>query len=308
MMKKRILVLILSLLTALGISACGKEDAAGKGSDRDSKSESDIVSGSGQDLQNNSFVDDNNIIGQNSSDPDSPLADWYNGGDRTVLEDTINNLFNDSGLSFFVTIEEPDIIIYNYQYTEQLDFSAYSQENVQAGIEKNLKSSAETLINDIKTYRTAYGIPLSTIRMNYLNADGTLIYSLDITEDFDTSKLSDTEGAYANLQEWIDSEEAATTVETVNQTIASTGLTFDLAADGNVLIYQYYLPNDQFADLTEEQLNTFFDSMVDSNSSTVGSVVDMFANEYGITVDAMRFTFSYEDGTELYRKDVDAVQ
>ena len=144
--------------------------------------------------------------------------------------------------------------------------------------------------------------------MNYLNADGTLIYSLDITEDFDTSKLSDTEGTYANLQEWIDSEEAATTVETVNQTIASTGLTFDLAADGNVLIYQYYLPNDKFADLTEEQLNTFFDSMVDSNSSTVGSVVDMFANEYGITVDAMRFTFSYEDGTELYRKDVDAAQ
>ncbi|MDE5588682.1 MAG: DUF4854 domain-containing protein, partial [Acetatifactor sp.] len=94
-------------------------------------------------------------------------------------------------------------------------------------------------------------------------------------------------------------------VQSVNQSLASTGITFDLAVDGSILVYKYYLPAGFFADgLAEEDMTAAFDSMVDAGSASVDAILAMFMDKYGLTVDAVRFAYYSKDGTELYSRDV----
>lgn len=130
--------------------------------------------------------------------------------------------------------------------------------------------------------------------------------------DLDLSGLADIDssgtatGVYADLQDWItSSEDAASTVQSTNQSLASTGITFDLTVDGSILVYQYYLPDGYFKDgLAEEDLASAFDSMVDAGSASVGTIVSVFMDKYGLNIDAVRFAYYSKDGTELYSRDV----
>lgn len=289
-MKKKVLALTLSLVMALSFSACGSEPAAGS---------------------NSVSARDESSTEESSSEESTALADWYNSADRTTLEETINNIFESSGMTFFVTVEEPGTIIYNYQYTEQLDFSGASQEEIDASFASSLDASASTIISDIGTYRTTYDIPLTAIRMTYLNADGSLIYSQDITEDYESpaasnDTVSDTsDGVYDSLQAWMESDEAALTIETTNQVLSSAGMTIDLSADGNTFVYEYYVSDDLgMSNLTQEQLSASFEPVVESQRSSIESLFSNFETAYGLVLDGVRFTFFTEDGTELYSAEV----
>lgn len=112
---------------------------------------------------------------------EATLNEWYNGEARTTLENTINTLFAESGLTFFVTVEEPDVIIYNYKYTTQLDLSSVSQADIDAQFASSVDSAA--IQSDIKTYQSTYDLPVKTIRIKYLNADDTVIFTHDVTAE-----------------------------------------------------------------------------------------------------------------------------
>ena len=303
-MKKKILALTMSLMMALGFSACGSQPASGSSSDAGQQESSIEESSSEESSAGESSA------GESSAGETSALADWYNSEDRTALEETINNMFNSSGLTFFVTIEEPGTIIYNYQYTEQQDLSGATQEDIDAAYAATLDAGASAVISDIGTYQTTYGIPLTTIRMSYLNADGSLIYSMDITEDYVPASDGDASddlsaGTYDSLQAWLDSAEAATTIETINEMLASSGITVDLTADGNTLVYEYYFSDDLGLDsLTEEQLASTLDPIVEEQSSTFASLLDSMESSYGLVLDGVRFSFFTEDGTPLYSSDI----
>lgn len=118
--------------------------------------------------------------------------------------------------------------------------------------------------------------------------------------------IDDSSLSFSSLTDWISSsEDAALTVQSTNQSLASTGITFDLTVDGRILVYQYYLPDGYFKDgLAEEDLAAAFDSMVDAGSASVGTIVSVFMDKYGLTVDAVRFAYYSKDGTELYSRDV----
>lgn len=303
-MKKRILAFALSLLLALSTSACGDQSTAGNGSDGNN--------GSSQNVPTGSNGGSNGFGNNNDSAAYTTLTDWYNGEDRLLLEDTMNALVNELDIMrFFITIEEPDILIYNYQYTHPLDFSVVSREDTAAEIAANMVElgAASLNIDNIRTFRSTYGIPLRVLRVTYLDADGSRVYSQDFTEGTEISDLpggsGTTSGTYASLQEWMDSsEDAASVIETTNNSLASVGITFNLAVDGNILVYKYYLPDDFWTSgLTEEELTAVFDSMADAGSASLDTLFAMFTDEYGLTVDAVRFAFHSADGTELYSKD-----
>lgn len=361
-MKKRILTLIFSLLLALSISACGNKSAAGNGTDQNTPSDPAAgssgqntpdgvgtdgsaqntpggvgtdgsagststgtgVDGSGMDLSSIFGIDDSSLSF-------SSLTEFYNSQYRTLLEDTLNEIFNGLGLRIYITVAEPDTLIYNYQYISPLSSVGLSREDAATAIAANYQdiasSELDSVVDNIKTFRSC-GLPVRVIRMAYQDSDGSLIYSTDITEDGISSGLSDSSGlpddsglpdspdlpdgsgtaagVYTDLQEWMDSsEDAALTVQSTNQALASTGITFDLAVDGNILVYKYYLPNAFFADgLAEEEQTAAFDSMVDAGSASVETVLAVFMDKYGLTVDAVRFAYYTKDGTELYSRDV----
>ena len=242
----------------------------------------------------------------------SSVTEFYNSDVRVILEDLLNQVFDelnklveaDMFSSFSISVEEPNILIYNFQYGEILDTAA-----ITANLESNLEMVISSAKNDIITY-PSYGIPVKVIRLNYLNADGELIYTLDVTENLDLSGLPDSPGSGSlndsgNLQEWLDSDEAAETLETINNLIASTGFTLAFAMEGNTLIYQYYLPAGlSFDDFTEEEKEATFDAMVDANADSIQTLFTMFEAERGLTLDAVRIVVCSAAGTELYRRDV----
>lgn len=304
-MKKKILALTLSLVMAVGFSACGNEPAENRGTGRQESSgtpsdQSDAAQPS--DSQESSDV-------QPPSESGTTLTDWYDTEDRKTLETTINNVFANQGLTFFVSVEEPDTIIYNYQYTEDFNSNGLSQEEIDAYFNSAMNSTAPTLVKDIATYRTAYDVPLTTIRMNYLNVDGSVVYSADIDENWEASEPSESTsnaGAYDSLQAWAESDEAALAAETTNNIISSTGLTVKFAADGNTLVYEYYV-SDSLGLNTQspEELATAFEPVVDQYRSSISSLFAEFESNYGLRLDGIRFVFYSEDGSaELFSSEI----
>lgn len=251
----------------------------------------------------------------------SSVTEFYNSDARIMLEDYVNQFLHELndmlGAEIFrsasISVLEPDRIIYTYQYGELLDNAT-----IMASLETDMETLIPTMQSSISHYQS-YGIPVEVIQLNYLNADGDLIYTIDITDDLDPSGLPGSsglpEGTGGSLQEWLDSDEAAETLETINNLIAPTGLTLSFAMegnamdgnamDGNTLIYQYYLPAGlSFDDFTEEEKEATFDAMVDANADSIQTLFTMFEAERGLTLDAVRIIVCSADGTELYRRDV----
>lgn len=299
-MKKKILALTLSLVMAVSFSACGNEPAGNHGAGRQESSDTPA------EPSDTAQPSDS----QSPSESDMTLTDWYDTEDRKTLETTINNIFASQGLTFFISVEEPDTLIYNYQYTDEFNLDGLSQEDIDAYFNSAMNTTAPTLVSDIATYRTTYGVPLTTIRMNYLNVDGSVAYSADIDENWTASEPSENTpsavGAYDSLQAWAESDEAALAAEATNDIIASTGLTVNFAADGNTLVYEYYVSDSLgLNSLSPEELATAFEPVVDQYRSSISSLFDEFKTNYGLIPDGVRFVFYSEDGTtELFSSEV----
>lgn len=292
-MKKRFLVLAMSLIMMLSITACGSKPADSRGSDN-SNDESKV---------------EESLEETTSPDEGSPLADWYNGEDRVTLENTISSMFESSGLTFFVEIEEPDTIIYNYKYIEQLDLAGLSQDDINSMFEASMDGVAPTVVSDIGRYQSTYGIPLTTIRVVYLNADDSVVYTKDITEDYESSAESDggssSAVAYDSLQAWVESDEAKAAVQASNDALASSGMTVQISADGNVLVYEYYLSDDLgISELPEDQMAASFESTVESQKASITSLFESFETMYGLKLEAIRYSYFTEGGEELYSTDI----
>lgn len=320
-MKKTTLSLILSFVLAFGLSSCGLQSSGGEhsssgGRDYDWQQEESRDTSQNKVQQNNSSQEpssDEDDSADDSSLPsdESPLLAWYNSADRTALENLINNMFNDSGLTFFVTIQEPDVIIYNYKYIQQLDLSGMSQAEIDDYYTNGLDDGAEDIVSDIRNFQTSYDIPLTILRMNYLNADDSLIFTMDFTEDYvpssgsDGSSSSASSGTNDRLQDWMDSEEARSIVDSANSVLASSGMIMDLSADGNTFVYEYYISDSLgINSLSQDQIVAALDPVIESQRSNLLALFAGFESDYGIHLDGIRVVFYTEGGTELYSSDI----
>lgn len=112
-------------------------------------------------------------------------------------------------------------------------------------------------------------------------------------------------GVYADLQDWLSrSGDAVLIAATANHSLASTGITLDIAVDGSILIYRFSLPENSWAQgLTNEEFATAFNPTADSMSATVDNVFSTFSKQYGLSLNAVRFLCLAPDGAELYRRD-----
>lgn len=294
-MKKKFLALTMALVLALSFSACGNKTA---GSDRTS-------SESGKSSNREALKD--RVSDSEADEAENSLSDWYDSDARKTVEDLINNMFSGQGLKFFIEVEEPDVLVYNYQYTTQLEVTDLFVEQ----LEMSLDSGAETVISDIQNYRNTYNVELNAIRVVYLNADGSVIFEQELTEDYEPSTSGDSAslGSYADLQEWMDSDEAAQMVELTNSMLASSGMTVDFTAEGDTFVYEYYLSDETYqamgmGDFSGDQLQSYIESVVESQRDSLESTFSNFEQNYGITLDAVRVAFYEEDGTFIVSSDI----
>ena len=177
-MKKRLLVITLSLMLILCFTACGGS----------------VVSGPVDCEPIRPFDTESTA---ESEEAVSPLAVWYDGEDRAALEKYINDMFADQGMSFFLEIEEPGTIIYNYIYTDALNLENITREEMEEYYRSGLDAQSAAFIQEIQNYKDTYDLPLTTIRINYLDKDSSVLYSHDFTDD----SVSSEDGAAAEVEE-----------------------------------------------------------------------------------------------------------
>lgn len=107
------------------------------------------------------------------------------------------------------------------------------------------------------------------------------------------------------LDDWLKSDEAKQAESETNSALASTGMTVKLAADGDIFVYEYTLPDsDAYSGLTADDLAAAFDPVIEANKAGLASLFQSFESTYGIKLGGARFTFLTADGTELYSGDV----
>lgn len=121
------------------------------------------------------------------------LTEWYEGDDRRELEDQISQLLAGTNLTFYVEVQEPGTIVYNYKYTEQLDTEGLDE--IQNYIGSSLDKEYMVYRESIGEFEDVYGIPVTAIRVTYINADGTELFSRDFTKDYVPGTNQDSGGS-----------------------------------------------------------------------------------------------------------------
>lgn len=291
-MKKKILAMALSLTLAFSLAACGSPQVSGP-VDRVSTILSD----------DKTSVEDSTEE-ESSADSSSALSDWYNGNDRKTLEETINKMFESSGIKCSISVEEPDTILYTYQYTTEIE----NKDAIADALRSNLDGQYQTFVNDIKNYNDTYNLSVSTLRVTYLDSDGTTLYTVDFTEDYvpsaDNASTGSASQEYATLEDWMNSEEQETVVSAVNSSLESYGLAIDFYAEGNVMVIEYTYTEQQDMDgLSQEDIASMFDEQIAPTfSGMVSSMFDSFEADYGLVLDDIKLIFCNADGTEIYSK------
>lgn len=238
-----------------------------------------------------------------SSGEKSLLADWYDSEERIELENRMNSAMEGFGITISISIEEPDTIIHTYQYVEESEDLRTSREEADDIFGYLFDCAEENVVSDIKQHRIVYGIPLTTIRIVYLDINGSLLYSRDFT--YDASAL---ETSYDNLQAWLDSEEGALLIEQTDEKLASSILTAKISADGNTLVYEYYISYEFETDEEAEDKIAAFVTEIDANMESyrtfvIPSMFRSFETDFGIKLEGIRFVFYTEDGTQVYLKE-----
>ena len=85
-----------------------------------------------------------------------------------------------------------------------------------------------------------------------------------------------------------------------NEQVNDLGITLETVADGNILVFEWYLPDDETMD------ETLCSIMADSFMGTLESVdfLSAFRVAYGVSLDGVRCTFYNADGSEIYRDEI----
>lgn len=295
-MKKKILTMALSLTLALSLAACGSPQVSGP-VDREPISSAD------------DSTSEESSSEDSSEDDSSALTEWYNGSARKTLEESTNKIFESSGIKCSISVEEPDTIIYTYQYTSDTLSNDSNRDAIADALRSSLDSQYKTFVEEIQNFKDAYDLPVTTLRVTYLDSDGTTLYSVDFTEDYVPSTDSASAGGssaqeYATLEDWMNSDEQKMVVSAVNSQLEPSGIVIDFYAEGNVMVMDYTYTEQQDLDgFSQEDIESVFDEQVASSfSGMVSNLFDSFETDYGLVLDDIKLVFHNADGAEIYSK------
>lgn len=317
-MKKKLLTVLLCLMMSCCLISCGDtDDRDNEITDEEDEENEDKKSSKKKDKDSKDEDEDKD---KDSKDEEKPgkdivakptsnaLEDWYNSDARTALEEQINNIFNSQGLSFRLDYEDDDTIIYIYTYTTYQNFDGASKAEIKDYFDSAIAGQAETFKNELVNYKNTYDLDLTTVRLMYLNADDSVIYSVDIDEDFDPSVSTPSTGtdtsssSFSTLEEWINSPLKDQTAEIVNSSLTPMGLIADFGADDDVLEMIYtFVDYQDYTGISDADINLAFETNVAPTlANSCESMISAFDTQYGITISDVHLIIYNSDNTLIY--------
>lgn len=110
-------------------------------------------------------------------------------------------------------------------------------------------------------------------------------------------------GGTPTLDEILSSDEWKQEEKTWNDSVASMGMSIKTSADGNTLVFEYHLPDDEaFNAFGDTECATITDAFL--GALETGDFLGMFKEGYGLKLDAVRCAVFKADGTEIYRDEI----
>ncbi len=109
------------------------------------------------------------------------LAEWVEGDKVTETERQLNELYQGSGIRAEFSIDGDDVLVFSCIYEQQLDFSGVTQETIDTTYATQLDALSPAMVPIFAECKEDTGVDLSCIRIKFVNADGTVIYSRDYT-------------------------------------------------------------------------------------------------------------------------------
>ncbi len=109
------------------------------------------------------------------------LSQWVDSDDVTAAEEQINASYAGSGLRAEFSADGEDVLVFSCIYEQQLDLSGSDQSEIDAAFSTQLEAAglSATMAPMFDECEKATGVALKSIRIQYVNADGTVIYSQD---------------------------------------------------------------------------------------------------------------------------------
>ena len=107
------------------------------------------------------------------------LAQWVESDRVKSAEDTINAYSDFTGMRAEFDAEGDDILIINCFYVKQLNLDGLDQEELETYFSSALSDISSTMDPLFTTCQEATDVKLQCVRVNYVNADGTMVYTYD---------------------------------------------------------------------------------------------------------------------------------
>ena len=110
-------------------------------------------------------------------------------------------------------------------------------------------------------------------------------------------------GGKATLDSVLSSTEWKDELQTWNDQVSSLGISLDTVADGNTLVFEWHLPdNDAFNVLSGDDCASMITPFLDTLEGA--DFIAVFKQSYKVSLDAVRCTVFKGDGTEIYRDEI----
>lgn len=108
------------------------------------------------------------------------LAEWVKSDEVKTVIDSIAS--SAEGMQIEFKADGEDVLVMCYTYDEQLDLSdEEAKKTVEEYFDSALEQQASTFTNMRDEINKEYKLSVKTIRIEYINADGTMIFSKDIS-------------------------------------------------------------------------------------------------------------------------------
>lgn len=110
-------------------------------------------------------------------------------------------------------------------------------------------------------------------------------------------------GGKVTLDGVLSSKEWQNELKTWNDQVSSLGITIDTVADGNTLVFEWHLPdNDAFNALSGDDCASMISPFLETLEGA--DFIAVFKQGYKVSLDAVRCTVLNGSGTEIYRDEI----
>ncbi len=111
------------------------------------------------------------------------LSQWVDSDDVAAVEEQINTAYADAGLGLYVkfSADDEDVLVFSCIYEQYQNLAGRNQNEIDAAFAEELNSlgMSANMTSIFEECEEATGITLKCIRVQCVNADGTVIYSQD---------------------------------------------------------------------------------------------------------------------------------